>query len=167
MFSFFIDRVRANLHIVLCFSPVGPKLNARTQKFPALINGCTVDWYLPWPEEALKDVARHFMGLFEIQDKDAETVRNALINHMGSVHKMVDDGTQLFFERYRRKTYVTPRSYLGFIGTRQSRSCLSLDLGREPHVCTTACCSRRRMRVPTLIFCRCDVVPQSYTARHM
>ena len=28
---------------------------------------------------------------------------------------MVDDGTALFFERYRRKTHVTPRSYLGFI----------------------------------------------------
>ena len=59
------------------------------------------------------------MGSFDIQDKDVETVRNALINHMGAVHKMVDDGTQLFFERYRRKTYVTPRSYLGFIGTRR------------------------------------------------
>ena len=44
LWNFFIDRVRANLHIILCFSPVGPKLNARTQKFPALINGCTVDW---------------------------------------------------------------------------------------------------------------------------
>ena len=28
---------------------------------------------------------------------------------------MVDDGCELFFERFRRKTYVTPRSYLGFI----------------------------------------------------
>ena len=55
------------------------------------------------------------MGSFEIQDEDADAVRGNLINHMGKVHKMVDDGCQLFFERYRRKTYVTPRSYLGFI----------------------------------------------------
>ena len=115
LFSFFIERVRANLHIVLCFSPVGPKLNARTQKFPALINGTTVDWFLPWPEQALTAVARHFMGKFDIQDEKADEVRAALINHMGAVHRMVSDGTDLFFERYRRRTYVTPRSYLGFI----------------------------------------------------
>ena len=39
LWGYFIERVRANLHVILCFSPVGPKLNARTQKFPALING--------------------------------------------------------------------------------------------------------------------------------
>jgi len=115
LFAFFIERVRANLHIILCFSPVGPKLNARTQKFPALINGCTVDWFLPWPEQALTAVAQHFMGKFDIQDENAETVRAALIQHMGKVHKMVDDGCDLFFERFRRRTYVTPKSYLSFI----------------------------------------------------
>ena len=115
LFAYFISRVRANLHIMLCFSPVGPKLLQRTQKFPGLINGCTVDWFLPWPEEALTAVARHFMGKFNIQDENAEVVRNSLINHMGKVHKMVDDGCNLFFERFRRRTYVTPRSYLGFI----------------------------------------------------
>ena len=78
-------------------------------------DGCTVDWFLPWPEEALTAVARHFMGKFNIQDENAEVVRNSLINHMGKVHKMVDDGCNLFFERFRRRTYVTPRSYLGFI----------------------------------------------------
>ena len=74
-----------------------------------------MDWFLPWPEEALTAVARHFMGKFNIQDENAEVVRNSLINHMGKVHKMVDDGRNLFFERFRRRTYVTPRSYLGFI----------------------------------------------------
>ena len=115
LWTFFIERVRANLHIVLCFSPVGPKLNARTQKFPALINGTTCDWFMPWPEQALTAVASHFMGTFEIEDADADTVRASLIGHMGSVHKMVSDSTEDFFEKYRRRTYVTPRSYLGFI----------------------------------------------------
>ena len=115
LFSFFIDRVRANLHIVMCFSPVGPKLNQRTQKFPALINGTTVDWFLPWPEQALTAVAQHFMGSFDIKDENAAVVRVALIGHMGKVHEMVGDSTNLFFDKYRRRTYVTPRSYLGFI----------------------------------------------------
>ena len=64
LWAFFIDRVRANLHLSLCFSPVGPKFSRARAEVPRLlINGCTVDWFLPWPEfEALTDVARHFMG---------------------------------------------------------------------------------------------------------
>jgi dynein heavy chain len=53
LYSYFVDRVRDNLHIVLCFSPVGQKF----RKFPALFNECTIDWFLPWPEEALVSVA--------------------------------------------------------------------------------------------------------------
>jgi dynein heavy chain len=53
LYSFFLNRVRDNLHVVLCFSPVGNKFSTRAQQFPGLINGCTIDWFLPWPEEAL------------------------------------------------------------------------------------------------------------------
>ncbi len=115
LWAFFIRRVRDHLHLVLCFSPVGDKFRSRAQKFPALINGCTIDWFLPWPEEALTDVARHFLGSFEIRDEDAEAVRGALISHMGKVHAMVSASTHEFFERYRRHVYVTPKSYLSFI----------------------------------------------------
>lgn len=53
LYRFFLNRVRDNLHVALCFSPVGPKFARRAQQFPGLINGCTIDWFLPWPEEAL------------------------------------------------------------------------------------------------------------------
>ena len=38
LFSFFIERVRANLHLVLCFSPIGERFRQRAMKFPGLIN---------------------------------------------------------------------------------------------------------------------------------
>lgn len=41
----FTSRVRDNLHIVLCMSPVGSALRIRCRAFPALINCCTIDWY--------------------------------------------------------------------------------------------------------------------------
>lgn len=44
LYSFFLNRVRDNLHVVLCFSPVGDKFSRRAQQFPGLINGCTIDW---------------------------------------------------------------------------------------------------------------------------
>jgi dynein heavy chain, axonemal len=53
IYSFFINRVRDRLHLVLCVSPVGPSFARWAQQFPGLINGCTVDWFLPWPQEAL------------------------------------------------------------------------------------------------------------------
>lgn len=53
LYAFFLNRVRDNLHVMLCFSPVGNKFSRRAMQFPGLINGCTIDWFLPWPEEAL------------------------------------------------------------------------------------------------------------------
>jgi dynein heavy chain len=34
---------------------------------------------------------------------------------MGQVHNMVTDVCELYFGQYRRRTYVTPKSYLSFI----------------------------------------------------
>ena len=64
LYNYFIDRVRNNLHIVLCFSPVGDKFRERFRKFPAVFNGCNINWFLPWPEEALISVSTSFIGNF-------------------------------------------------------------------------------------------------------
>ena len=34
LYDYFLSRVRANLHVVLCFSPVGEKFQNRALKFP-------------------------------------------------------------------------------------------------------------------------------------
>ena len=39
LWAFFIERVRSNFHLSLCFSPVGSTLSTRAQQFPGLING--------------------------------------------------------------------------------------------------------------------------------
>lgn len=43
--KFFIDRVKKNLHMTLCFSPVGDAFRNRARKFPALINCTVIDWF--------------------------------------------------------------------------------------------------------------------------
>jgi len=114
LWAWFIERVRSHLHLSLCFSPVGVKFSQRALQFPGLINGTTIDWFLTWPEEALTDVATAFIGSFDRLQGDAQ-VRGKLIKHMAAVHAGMNDACEDFFERYRRKTYVTPKSYLGFI----------------------------------------------------
>ena len=44
-------------------TPTPPSTHSFTTRlqFPGLINGCTIDWYLPWPEEALTAVASKFL----------------------------------------------------------------------------------------------------------
>ena len=42
-------------------SPVGNQLRVRCRKFPSLVNCCTIDWFTPWPKEALLEVANKFL----------------------------------------------------------------------------------------------------------
>ena len=48
-------QVRRNLHVVLCFSPVGEKFQVRARQFPALVGGLTYDYFHTWPQEVCKN----------------------------------------------------------------------------------------------------------------
>jgi hypothetical protein len=50
-------QVRSNLHVVLCFSPVGDAFRERLRKFPSLTTCTTIDWFTAWPDDALRSVA--------------------------------------------------------------------------------------------------------------
>jgi dynein heavy chain len=115
LWKYFVNRVRDNFHTVLAFSPVGNQFRERAQKFPSLFSQCTINWFLPWPEDALIDVSTKFLSNFEI-DCTAE-VKTQLMEHMGRVHKIVDNTTKEYFTQMRRHVYVTPKSYLSFIAS--------------------------------------------------
>ena len=98
LYKYFINRIRDNLHvraavvvvvvrpacahavgvlqIVLCFSPANEKFAERARRFPGLISGCTIDWFLRWPEEALVDVATKFV----VNDKDFKVLGRASVH---------------------------------------------------------------------------------------
>ena len=93
LYSFFLERVRNKLHVCLCFSPVGVKFSRRAQQFPGLINGCTIDWFLSWPEEALTSVSGKFIDEFSMACPD--TVKDSLKLMMGAVHVNVTAACQV------------------------------------------------------------------------
>ena len=113
IYEYFINRVRKNLHIVLCFSPVGEKFRSRALKFPGLISGCTMDWFRPWPRDALIAVSRYFLSSYEM-DCTAKC-KDSIIQSMGTYQDIVSKSCVDYFEMFRRQTHVTPKSYLSFL----------------------------------------------------
>ncbi|XP_009944314.1 PREDICTED: dynein heavy chain 8, axonemal, partial [Leptosomus discolor] len=113
LYEYFLTRAKKNLHIVLCFSPVGEKFRARSSKFPGLISGCTMDWFSQWPKEALVAVASYFLSEFNMVC--STSVKTQVVETMGVFHDIVSESCENYFQRYQRRAYVTPKSYISFI----------------------------------------------------
>jgi dynein heavy chain, axonemal len=130
--QFFIDTVRNNLHIVLCMSPVHPKFNERLHRFPGLMSSTSIDWFLPWPLEALISVAEstlRSLPLYLPEHSKNKTVNllQETINIMGFTHSLVVDQCDLYFTQTQHRIYQTPKSYLSFLSTFTSLYSSKLD----------------------------------------
>lgn len=110
--KFFIDRVRKNLHMSLCFSPVGDDFRNRAKKFPALINNTVIDWFHPWPQEALLSVAAKFL---EETEMPTEEIRASIVKFMPFSFGIVGDYSARIKEIERRYVYTTPKSFLELV----------------------------------------------------
>ncbi|XP_036692664.1 dynein heavy chain 9, axonemal [Balaenoptera musculus] len=123
--KFFIERVRRQLKVTLCFSPVGTKLRVRSRKFPAIVNCTAINWFHEWPQQALESVSFRFLQHTE----DIEpTVKPSISKFMAFVHTSVSHTSQSYLSNEQRYNYTTPKSFLEFIRLYQSLLCRN---GRE------------------------------------
>ena len=113
VYSFFIGRVRTNLHLVICLSPIGESFRTRLRMFPSLVNCCTIDWFTEWPEEALRSVANFFFAKIDLDAK----IKSGVIDVCVDMQMKVVELSKRFLAQMGRHYYVTPTSYLELIKT--------------------------------------------------
>jgi dynein heavy chain len=113
IFQFFIDKVRRNLHVALCFSPVGEQFRVRARMFPGLINCTSIDWFHEWPEDALIGVANRFLE--EMTVFPNEEIMQKISEHMAFIHMSIAEANKEFRLQQRRNNYTTPTSFLELI----------------------------------------------------
>ncbi len=110
--DYFIAQVRKNLHVCLCFSPVGNDFRNRAKKFPALVNCTVIDVFQPWPNEALYSVGKKFLSSLDLgSDKERDVIERFLPFSFAAVNKATID----FKAKEKRFVYTTPKSYLELI----------------------------------------------------
>uniref|UniRef100_A0A8C3IZU9 DYH9 protein n=1 Tax=Chrysemys picta bellii TaxID=8478 RepID=A0A8C3IZU9_CHRPI len=107
--KFFIDRVRRQLKVALCFSPVGNKLRVRSRKFPAVVNCTAIDWFHEWPQAALESVSLRFLQ--ETENIEL-SVKDSISKFMAYVHTSVNEMSRSYLNNERRYNYTTPKSFL-------------------------------------------------------
>lgn len=112
LWNYFVGKARDNLHVVLAMSPSGETLRVRCRNFPGLASSTTIDWFFPWPEEALSKVAQYFLA--EETGIQPE-FRDSVVKHMVMVHLNVLTYAEKYKEELRRFYYVTPKNYLDYI----------------------------------------------------
>ncbi|CAF0863178.1 unnamed protein product [Rotaria sordida] len=115
IWQYFVTKCSINLHVVLCMSPTGDTLRTRCRNFPGLINNAIIDWFLPWPEQALYAVSTSLLS--EDNEFIPKQHRQAIVTHMVMVHQSVEHYSEQFAKKLRRHNFTTPKNYLDFIST--------------------------------------------------
>uniref|UniRef100_A0A3P8VN13 Dynein axonemal heavy chain 2 n=1 Tax=Cynoglossus semilaevis TaxID=244447 RepID=A0A3P8VN13_CYNSE len=112
LFSYLIERVRNNLHVVLCMSPVGEPFN-RLLQYPAIVNCTTIDWFCEWPKDALLEVAQRYLDGLELGSM--EGIQTKVASVFVTTHQSVAEVSRKMKLELKRHNYVTPTNYLELV----------------------------------------------------
>ncbi|XP_011309286.1 dynein heavy chain 2, axonemal [Fopius arisanus] len=128
-----INRLRVNLRMILCMSPVGDKFRNRLRQYPSLINCTTIDWFLPWPKDALLEISNKYLldlnlistitGEDKPRRSEAETpilplqerMRYSISSSFALLHDSAVQHSAKMLTEMNRHNYVTPSHFLELV----------------------------------------------------
>lgn len=129
MFAYLVERVRNNLHVILCMSPIGEPFRNCLRMFPMYVNCTTIDWFSEWPKDALLEVA--MKGLEDVQlasgGQEVTELQKNVATVFVTMHRSVVEMSERMLFEMKRHNYVTPTNYLELV----SRYKLLLDEKRK------------------------------------
>ena len=129
VFTHFINRVRDNLHVVLCLSPSGDEFRARLRTYPALLTCMSIVWFHPWPAAALRDVAKgvlsenllrvDFEALAGKDEESQQKFARQLANRLSPIATEIHSNTEKLLINYAKETnrrhYLPPATFLNLL----------------------------------------------------
>ncbi|XP_071580099.1 dynein axonemal heavy chain 2 [Temnothorax nylanderi] len=135
VYSFLIERARANMHLILCMSPIGDAFRNRLRQYPSLINCTTIDWFLEWPREALLEVGNKFLmnlnltltitGENKVEPRQSATaiplpplqdrMRDGIAASFSLIHDTVSQFSRRMAAEMKRYNYVTPVNFIELV----------------------------------------------------
>lgn len=84
--KFFITRVKANLHIILCLPPTHKLLRIGPSCYPGILYGCQMDFVKDWPQYALEGEASHYLKKYNVLDDISEQTRDKVVVSLSTIH---------------------------------------------------------------------------------
>ena len=97
--------------------------------YPALINNATVNWFMKWPDDALKEVAQKFV---ERCDQIPEPQKKSIAEIISYTHSTVEVAARQMKEELKRIYYVTPTHYIELMkGYEKILSDKSIEIGNQ------------------------------------
>lgn len=112
MYLTFIERVIQNLKIAFCMPLSGGTLRNRCRKFPSLINCCSLNYFAPWSNSALKAI--NSFALANVTGV-SNRVKEILAEISGTMHTTVEDKAIQFLKEQGRYVYVAQNCCLDLI----------------------------------------------------
>lgn len=103
-----MDNCCSNLHIFLAMSPSGDTLRSRCRNFPSLVSNCIIDWFFPWPKDALMMVVKHFLADESVLPSQFDAQIGNIPDHFTFVHLIVGK----MAKKYNLEYQVTPTIFI-------------------------------------------------------
>lgn len=92
-------------------SKTGDNLRNYGRMYPGLINNTTTIWFMPWPAEALIEVANNSLKKFDFD----EELRSNIAAYFGNAHTKVIELSDKMWKELKRIYYVTPTNYIELV----------------------------------------------------